>query len=482
MRFKILVVFAVVFLLVGCNAMPTPSYPVPSPLPTYTPYPTLTPKEDAPFGVNLIGASFEIEDWNPRAIDLRDAKDNGIPASPGHSLKFFDFTVFAPDESIGYSVLVEVYANGELIGVTGKQLLTPGVNEFSDIQIKAYHHDAVENTWRVQDNWEYLQISTILYHQNDVISFTENLIRLQPDGTSWFISPPYASIVSIVYRINDGPEIIADLRTLQGTGINLESGDKFTVLEAWYQADYKKSDALLEFEAYLGSGTYDSDSLKISKKTAFELGIHDLLATEDFEWDVPDGKTTIALTLAKDNVTVLDRLIIPISSQTAPGLIVNEKIVTWPFEDVDYFDFESSSDFTGWIETEGVTYTQSSEQMFSGEYSMEIGFSEDLDNNIFIERVQDYEFDLIIGEIFWPEQDGVNVSWVQICAHTCIVIPTRMNQWNHFELSISNIEHFDEGFSPKSRFWIQGRIEGVNEENPYTFYIDGIQIYKADKK
>jgi hypothetical protein len=260
-RPTIIVILFMIFLVAGCSGIATPSYSTSTPAFTYTPYPTHTPnptytpvptatdhggtKSDMALGFNLAGVLFEIEEWNPREIDLRGAEENGIPVFPGHSLKFSNFSVFAPDGVIGYSVLIEVYAGGELIGITNKQPLSPGVNEYSDIQIKAYQHDTVEDAWRVQDNWEYLQISTILYQQDDVIGFTENLIRLNPEGTSWFISSPYASIVSVVYRINDGPGIVADLRKLQVDGIHLEAGDKFEILEAWYQTDYKKSDSLL---------------------------------------------------------------------------------------------------------------------------------------------------------------------------------------------------------------------------------------------
>ena len=108
-------------------------------------------------GVSLTSVSYEYDDWNPKVIDLRTAHESGIPVSAGHSLKLFDLFVYVPEEITDYVVVAAIYGNDELIGLTESQRLVPGVNKLGDIEIKNYQHDTVDNAWRIQDGWEFVE-------------------------------------------------------------------------------------------------------------------------------------------------------------------------------------------------------------------------------------------------------------------------------------------------------------------------------------
>ena len=435
--------------------------------------------------VSLASVSYEYDDWDPKIVDLRTASESGIPVSPGHALKLFDLFVYVPDDITNYVVVAAIYGNDELVGLTESQRLVPGMNKLSDVEIKNYHHDTVDNAWRLQDDWESIRIVLMYYIAENKVGSTSNTILLNPSGKSWYISAPYGSIISVVYRINDGPEIVADLRTITEVGIPVFEGDTLTITEAWYQSGTDDNTANIQLEAYTSSGRYDSQTLQISEKGTFQSGFHEILNDRGMQWVITDDKESLVMTLARNSDTVMDRIVIPFSEPGSSGLTSNDNVIYWPFGFVDYYDFERTEDFTGWTSIENNVLTTADDQAFSGFHSLAISTSNS-ESQQFVAFSKSFKSNLIVGQVYWPKQEGIRVEWAQACvvgAGKCVPVSQQPNQWNSFVLHLDEMKTDNGELLSEidlSGLYLQGWIDGASQEIPYTFYLDSIQIYPAD--
>ncbi|MCE7861513.1 MAG: hypothetical protein DYG86_17235, partial [Chloroflexi bacterium CFX2] len=89
--------------------------------------------------------------------------------------------------------------------------------------------------------------------------------------------------------------------------------------------------------------------------------------------------------------------------------------------------------------------------------------------------------DVLVGQVYWPEQDEIRIDWAQACVWACVPIDIEANQWNTFVMDLSELTFQERPMNIQevTGLLIQTHIEGVSEDNPYTFYVDGIQLYPA---
>ena len=74
----------------------------------------------------------------------------------------------------------------------------------------------------------------------------------------------------------------------------------------------------------------------------------------------------------------------------------------------------------------------------------------------------------------------MKLLWAQACAWACVSIPRELEDWNTFVMDLSELTVEDTpplNTVELPELWIQAKMEGVDKENPYTFYVDGIQLY-----
>jgi hypothetical protein len=450
--------------------------------------PSVSPTSIPSPGAVLVSASFMEGDWDPRIIDLRTAATSGIPIDSGNSLNLFDLWVYVPEATRGSEVQAEVYANGELIGVTPIQKAIPEIMRLEDIRIKSFQHPSINNAWMIQDDWKELDIVTLTYLDGKATSSATTSIRVGSQGSSWMIASPYASFALILYKINDAKPVILDMRSAMDTGIQASPGDTLTIQQVWYQARMGALGHQIQFEAYLSAGGYDQETLLTSPQIYQDEGVHEITGFIPLKWVVPEDKRSLVISITRDDRTLLDRLVIPFNTEANSGLVNLSDAVVWPFGSVTYEDFESPGNpgswgLSSWSPSGKNTILQSSAQAFSGSYSLAITTRSD-GNEFFIERNRLIFADYLVGQVYWPAQDGITVSWAQACERMtgqCVSIPTQYNQWNTFIMDFSEWPYGKKYLNQVGvpGIYIQGNIQGASDQNPYTFYVDGIQLYPA---
>ncbi len=266
---------------------------------------------------SLIGANYIVDEWNPRLIDLRTAGQDGIPAFPNHSLRLFDLYVFVPEESSGYVIQAEVSVNDELIGATQIQKTTSGVMKLGAVAIRKYPSPIISTAWNVGENWTELEIKTRLFNSaNDTKSVAETLIsiKINPSGTSWMISPPYATLYSLSYTLNDGPNQTIDARQALSQGLTARKEDKMCLTGVNYNGD---------FRADKGSVGIVADFMDTHKIVVpangynpepFKPGINDILGFQPYCLNMPEANANLYLSLT-NNGTIVDLLSIKVTIQ-----------------------------------------------------------------------------------------------------------------------------------------------------------------------
>jgi hypothetical protein len=436
--------------------------------------------------VNLVGIRYMADGWNPRLVDLRTAAEDGIPAIHGGTLQLNSLWVSVPAQSSDSEVQIEIYANGDLIGLSSVHPLASPVTQIDDIQIKGYQDSENPDAWLVQDEWENLDISTIVYSQGKRVGSSKTPIRLRPGGMSWLISPPSASLVSISYAVNDGAEKVLDLRELNTGGLNVTQNDKLDLRAIWYAANADGAGQRLWVEAYLTAEGYPSGKVKTNNDNSdlIQKGFHALSSVSSLSWIVPADVNWLMMTLVRSDQTVLERINIPLNAQSDPGLVAASESVLWPFAQVEYLDFENKSDFNGWSGVGQNTVAQSHANHFSGEGSLAVTVGSD-QTQLFVERDSHFRAEALVGQVYWPQQDGIDVQWAQVCvtpSFSCFSIPKEPGRWNTFMVDLSGTEYNGDKLNriQLSSFFIQGKVIGANSDQPYTFYVDGIQIYPAN--
>ena len=176
---------------------------------TATPITTTASATSTPLAtpsISLIGVSYIADDWDPRVIDLRtvstsDDPISEIPIKPGQSLQFFDLWVNVPPEASGYNIYADIFdSNGIKIGKTRGQKAEPGIMKLEDLNyMENFLHPAVKNAWQVQSDWSKFDIYVYLFDDANKLSTTSTTIKVNLQGTSWLIAPPYAHFISIDY-------------------------------------------------------------------------------------------------------------------------------------------------------------------------------------------------------------------------------------------------------------------------------------------
>lgn len=154
---------------------------------------------------------------------------------------------------------------------------------------------------------------------------------------------------------------------------------------------------------------------------------------------------------------------------------------------MDLFNFESDEEIDDWIgnQEENIsTVGLSSQQVFSGQNSLAITTSGTLNGNyVFAEWHMPLKGSSLIGRIYWPEQNGVQITWAQICIlgmGNCTNIPVLNNQWGVFNIDLYNMDGIVSeslGVDGISGIFLQAGINMEQDSEPYTFYIDGLELY-----
>jgi hypothetical protein len=246
----------------------------------------------------------------------------------------------------------------------------------------------------------------------------------------------------------------------------------------WYETDLSGLEAAIGFEGYTTLGGYDETNLKVSRESPVKTGVNQLENFEPISWSIREGDQYFILSLFRNDQTMTDRYSIRLQATSSPGVVPQEQALLWPFADILYIDFEKLSDFEQWSAAEKSSIGRSSEEPFSGAYSMAVTTEdEETTAKVFWNLPPDTE--TVIGQVFWKGQEGVNLIWAQACAWACVPIDLNLNQWNTFTMDFSELLFDGTPLSELNlgQLVIQLQEEGASSETPYTFYLDGIQFY-----
>ena len=102
-------------------------------------------------------------------------------------------------------------------------------------------------------------------------------------------------------------------------------------------------------------------------------------------------------------------------------------------------DFEDIRELDPWTDTPFSWLSLSSDNFLTGSMALAIS-SSGTDGQV--ETVATYEgsfiADVLIGNIFWPNRDDVNVAWAQICMYECfpLPLPREQAQWQAFVINL----------------------------------------------
>lgn len=458
------------------TATATPAIPISTP----------TPQPESPglAGIALSSLRYQANGGDSRQVDLRHAAIDGIQVNAGESLVLNDLWVSAPDEAIGLKASFELRANGEVIGRTGEVIFQAGGALFEAIKPIKYVYAGVENGFKVQDDWVLLELVLFIRSGSTQLQSVVTPIVLNKNGNAWYIIPPYAHLVSIVYSINDHPKLAMDLSTVLEQGLTLSSEDKLTIHEIWYKSEQTVNDKSLQIEAYPSSGNFEAAQLRILSWTTFRMGIHDLLPDDNpFVWEnIPGENKWLIITLSRNDKTILDRYVIPFKTGGGAGMIPANQAIRWPFDRFTYLDFETPGSVNSWLPLGRNTMAYSSARSFSGNSSLAIAVRSSSEQR-WLEWDQAFTADYVLGQVFWPQRPGISVSSAKACeavSGQCVSIPTRSNEWNTFVIQFSQWKYKNLKMNEVQipYIYFQGSIDGI-ADTPYTFYIDGIQLYPS---
>jgi|GEM_PF-6373155 len=433
---------------------------------------------------SLISMGYRGNGFNPRLINLRtaadDGNDDGIPIEAGQPLEFIDVTIWLPEDASGYSIHAEVKLENSsiVIGTTQTIGVTAGLHNLGRVHPNLNIDEDNSEAWDVQENWNLLMVHLVTYFNGQAVSSVPTNIRLNPTGTSLLWDTPKATFAAIVYSVNNGHQLLLDMRSATQNGINAGAGDTLTIHEVWYNSD-APSTFDLKTEGYITPGGYDADSLEQSQLSDIERGIHRLSFTAT-EWHPDALDQYLVFSLIRSDGTITDRLLILFNSPTETGLISRTESVLWPFEEVTYLDFEAPDAADDWTGTEISTVIASTVEAFTGSRSLAVtvtGNSEE--DAIKAQWHHTFTGEVLIGQVYWPEQAGIDIEWAQACIWACVPIDIEPNRWNTFVMDISELTFQERPMNTQevTGVLIQAQIEGVGEDNPYTFYVDGIQLY-----
>ncbi len=162
----------------------------------------------------------------------------------------------------------------------------------------------------------------------------------------------------------------------------------------------------------------------------------------------------------------------------------------WPPDLISYYDFETDTDLEGW--SKGVT--RSNEHAFSGQYALKatLPVQADQETRISVSWQHEFTADVVIGQIYWPANEDVNIVWAQVCVPLanwdCAGLLEKKGGWDTFVLDLSEMEVGDPPRKlnglvlPGLHF--QGQLRGTTGTDISTIpiYFDTIQIYRDGRE
>ena len=163
---------------------------------------------------------------------------------------------------------------------------------------------------------------------------------------------------------------------------------------------------------------------------------------------------------------------------------------SWPSNLMTCYDFEADTDLQGW---QGETQ-RSNDYAFSGQYALKATqpVQSDQETAITLSWQREIIADVIVGQVYWPEDENVSIEWAQVCVPwsgwACVGIPKNRGGWNTFVLDLSEMTAGD---PPRSLdglvlpgLYFQGRLRGATGASVtiMPMYVDAIQIYRDGEK
>lgn len=444
--------------------------------------------------VSLVSLKYASGGWNPHMVDLRAASTSGIPAGATFPLKFSEITVFAPPDLAGYQVWAEFLANDiEKIGETPVAILQTGLTSLEQAKAtEAYRYQDkntgkyLDDSWDVLKSWETIAIHLKYKSPSGQEGSTTWTIKLnQMEGAAWWNPPPDVNIISVVYSVNDGLRQVLDFRRNDKPAMNAKAGDWITIHEVWYKANTGINNQSMLLGGSVNNGQQELEN-QTSGKVVITEGIHRFENFSGMTWSVSADIKWLGLWLIRGDEIVLDNYVIEISSTEQSGLVSTQKSVVWPFKQLDYIDFEEPATITqwnsGWGDGELAIFETSNKLSFSGNSSMSVTVSSS-NQQAYLVYNQPVKAKYIVGQIYWPQQAGMKVRWANLCLvetskDICVSItPEQYAQWQVFVLDISSVSGKPISEISASKFYFNGEVLGASSAQPYTFYVDGIQIY-----
>lgn len=287
--------------------------------PSAVPSPISTTPETPP-AVSLFNLSYQVDNWDPRLVDLRKAATSGIPVRSGSLLQFHDLWLSVARDAPECRVWAEIYDDPQLtnlVGVVKEPVpLRAGRVALGDVEILKFSDGSATESWRVQPDWTDLGIALVAACGEKVFVPEVTTIHLDANGTAWLLDPPYASFVSIVYAVNGGPAHTLDLRETTESGLSAGPGDEITLPEIWYRVYAEGDDvSTIRAEAHLSSDGFDQETYIVTARDVIQQGTHKLTDSTALRWVVPDGRKTLFLFLVSDDGSIMDGLDIPLAPQ-----------------------------------------------------------------------------------------------------------------------------------------------------------------------
>lgn len=439
--------------------------------------------------VSLVSMRYRFDNGDLRLIDLRTVSDDGIPVLPNKALQLLDLYVSVPaNMPPGYTISAEVAANNQTIGKSSSLSASGVITRLGDITVTSFFNGDLNNAWTVQADWKDLQLVLATYRGDDVVDRSYTRIHLDPNGTAWLVDSPNLNFAVVVYSVNDGPQYLLEFRDTQGPqSIVAKPGDKLTLHEVWYRSNANsKSQAMVEADLLAPNESVGNQYFK-KESISIEHGIHKV-SSDPITWKIPEGKRYLSILLSLDDnpaKITMDYWKLPFRDDGSPGLVNFSNVLLWSQQQVEYVDFESTVIPKEWTGSVTTTMAPSTDQAFSGRQSLAITTKSSAGGEQYAFWKPTVRPQYIIGQVYWPSRKDTNVAYAQICVFNgadCPSISTDQGRWITFVIDVSGTasrKKIDDKAIPE--IWFQGQIDGVDKNNPYTFYIDGIRLSPAKK-
>jgi hypothetical protein len=442
--------------------------------------------------VSLLSVSFELGNFNPRLVDLR-ANPPTIPVAENSLLEFSEIWLIGGQADPSLWVWVEIFSDETLTNIVGHSesvRLASRRVKLDEVFISDGADENITHNWRVPAEWRDFYVAVVGQYEASENSMLLDIERIHFDEESaaWLHNSPNVGVVSLAYSINGATPQLLDLRNIQNTGIVARPGDTLAITDVWYHFTRTHNEqGAVSMEAILLNSNYDGlEQTRITTdRELLREGIYSLNNVTELRWTVPDDTGQLHLTLVDQNSAVVDRLVIAVDAEVGSHLVPAESSIIWPFDKVDYIDFENEAEMAGVSGNPPFTQVSRSQaEAFSGSYSLAVTTVSS--ETVFLEWAYPFQADVVTLQIYWPDTPGHSVYWAQVChrhASFCWSIPVEEGQWNTVTLNLFAPSYGIIENQMNDRIidglFIQGGIGGVDPNNPYTFYVDGIQISPA---